>query len=95
MKHYHDSHLKWDVLSLADVIENCKNNILKDYTHVYLWIIPKSLFKHASFRQKIPIIRRNQILVLSTFWLIQQSLPRTRCWMESLHSVSKLLSNGT
>ena len=31
---------------------------------------------------------------LSAFRLIQQSLPRTRCWMKSLHSGSKLLSNG-
>ena len=32
---------------------------------------------------------------LPAFWLIQQSLSRTRCWMKSLHSGSKLLSNGT
>ena len=35
------------------------------------------------------------ILVLPTFRLIQQSLSRARCRMKSLHSVSKLLSNGT
>ena len=35
------------------------------------------------------------ILVLSTFRLIQQSLSRTRCWLKSLHSVSKLLLNWT
>ena len=35
------------------------------------------------------------ILVLSTFPLIQQSLTRTRCWLKSLHSVSKLLLNWT
>ena len=56
MKDYHNSYLKWDVLSLADVFENYKNNSLKDYTHVYLWIIPESLFKRASLRQKIPVI---------------------------------------
>ena len=32
---------------------------------------------------------------LPAFRLIQQSLSRTRCWMKSLHSGSKLLSNGT
>ena len=32
---------------------------------------------------------------LPAFRLIQQSLPRTRGWMKSLHSGSKLLSNGT
>ena len=30
------------------------------------------------------------ISVLPTFSLIQQSLSRTRCWMKSLHSVSKI-----
>ena len=66
MKDYHNSYLKWDVLSLADVFENCKNNSLKDYTHVHLWIIPESLFKRASLRQKIPVIRRNQVYFSSS-----------------------------
>ena len=35
------------------------------------------------------------ILVLPTFRLTQQSLSWTRCCMKSLHSVLKLLSNGT
>ena len=30
------------------------------------------------------------ILVLPKFWLIQQSLSRTRCWTKRLHSVSKI-----
>ena len=30
------------------------------------------------------------ILIVPTFWLIQQSLSRTRRWMKSLHSVLKL-----
>ena len=39
----------------------------------------------------------NQLLVLAilTFRLIQQSLSRTKGWMKSLHSVLKLLSNGS
>ena len=35
------------------------------------------------------------ISVLLTFLPIQQSLSKTKCWMKSLHSVLKLLSNGT
>ena len=47
------------------------------------------------YKQKIiQFIRRTKfILVLPTFRLIQQS--RTKCSVKSLHSVSKLLSNGT
>ena len=34
------------------------------------------------------------ILVLPMFWLMQQSLSGTRCWVKGLHSVLKLLLNG-
>ena len=35
------------------------------------------------------------IVVLPTILLLQQSLSKTRCSMKSLHSVLKILSNGT
>ena len=31
MKDYHDLHLKWDVLLLADVFEKFRNNSLTNY----------------------------------------------------------------
>ena len=78
------------LLIISAIISSKIINVLRSLycTHQYFC-------KHLSY-QKLQVILRNQLYFSSSNVLTdKQSLSRTRCWMKSLHSGSKLLSNGT